>query len=493
MKKIFIPLMGMVLLLSACSLDVKMITPVPVTEAPQASTPSSSVPVEAVSTKVETPQPAAFTPTTPNPVFYGAYVTSDLADTRAHAQFPAGSKQIFAVWNFNNMHAGLTVKREWYLNDQLWLTREEPWDFTKYGASGIMQDISIHDFDAGLSSGKYKLSVSIDNIAQPIGKKIPEGSADGFLEFEILPVIEAVSPSGQLKVTSLLDRLVLTDGQGKQSNLVSAHEIVSAAWLDDQHLLFVDRDRSGQVSDLPMGIRDELLIIDINTRETLSLYKGDSPLGPMGGLYVSPNGKYVAGIEGSGFGDACSLDSKVIFFEVASDHKSAKTSRQDQFAGVPISTTGTVYPTIVGTWTSNTQYTVYLNETCSTDRALAGNYVFDVPGLSAAFQPIDQKPSNAGDLGLGRVHGRITDGNTGAPVVGAVVSCEQHSYASTALCSGTTTTNADGVFVFDKIFFHDTDTIKLIIKYPGYQPKEVTQTSFTTPDMEANAYMSYPP
>jgi hypothetical protein len=99
----------------------------------------------------------------------------------------------------------------------------------------------------------------------------------------------------------------------------------------------------------------------------------------------------------------------------------------------------------------------------------------------------------AGDLGWGKIHGRITDGDTGAPVIGAVVSCEHHSYTSPATCSGTTTTNADGMYVFDKIFFHDTDTIKLIIEFPGYQPQEITQAGFTMPDMEANTYMSYPP
>ena len=50
--------------------------------------------------------------------------------------FPAGTKQVYAVWNYMNMRAGMTVKREWYLNGQLWLTREEEWDFAKYGEHG---------------------------------------------------------------------------------------------------------------------------------------------------------------------------------------------------------------------------------------------------------------------------------------------------------------------------------------------------------------------
>lgn len=99
-------------------------------------------------------------------------------------------------------------------------------------------------------------------------------------------------------------------------------------------------------------------------------------------------------------------------------------------------------------------------------------------------------PPVPGDLGWGKIHGKIIDAFTGEPIAGAVVTCEHHSYTSPMTCSGTATTDEDGMYLFENVFFHDTDTIKLTVQAPGYRTQEITSTFFTMADMEVNLALS---
>src|SRR5574341_829211 len=76
----------------------------------------------------------------------------------------------------------------------------------------------------------------------------------------------------------------------------------------------------------------------------------------------------------------------------------------------------------------------------------------------------------AGGLGFGDVSGKVTDAATGVPVAGATVTCEHFSYTSKEAdhCNRSTTTDQDGTFRFEQIFFHDTDTITLTVEAAGY-------------------------
>ena len=492
MKKIFILLLIIVALTSGCSFNVDVMTPAPGQVA--ATMPPTNMiasPIATISATAELP-PVGFTPVSSDPVFYNASVSLDQSGMPARIAFPTGTKQVFAVWHYQNMRAGLTIKREWYLNGEPWLFREDLWDFEKYGAVGIMPDISIYDLDAGLPSGLYELRVYINNVIQPIGVNTP-GGPETFLIFEILReefTTDVAAPNSQWSAgVSFGNRVVIRDVTGTPTEIFAGHEIPYISWLpDSQHVLFVDRDRSQQQSGSPIGVRDELWIADVLSLEVHSLYKSETALGLRVGLYPSSNGKYIAGIEGSGFGDACFLDAQVIFFEIADDYKSAKPYKQDQFTGMPVPTDRTVYPTIAGEWQSNTQYNIYLNETCVTDRTSSGFYLFDIPTLTVTFQPIDARPLVTGDLGWGEIHGVVTDATTGNPIAGALVTCEHSSYTSThpAICSGAIETNLSGGYVFQRIFFHDTDTIKLTITATGYQPQEITQTAFTINDLTVN-------
>jgi hypothetical protein len=491
MKKIFVCLLIVVFLISGCSFNVDVITPIP----EQAdATPSATMiasPLPTISVTVEAP-PVGFTPVSSDPVFYNASVSLEQSGAPARIGFPTGTKQVFATWHYRNMRAGLTIKREWYLNGEPWLLREEPWDFEKYGAAGVMSDISIYDLDAGLPEGLYQLKVYINNVLQPIGVNTP-GGPETFMIFEILReelTTDVPAPNSQWSAgVSFGNRLVIRDVTGSPTEIFAGREISYVAWLpDSQHVLFVDRDRSGQVANLLVGVRDELWIADVLSREVISLYQSDTTLGSTGGLYPSPNGKYVAGISGSGFGDACFMDSQVIFFEMAGDYKSVKVIKQKQFSGVPRGADKVIYPVAVGTWESNTQYRVPLNGTCDTDPSLMGLYLFDIPSLKANQDTSGATPFKVGDLGWGEVHGVVTDAVTGKAIAGALVTCEHRSYTSiaSATCSGSMETGIPGVYIFERVFFHDTDTIKLTVSASGYQKFEYTQNFFSNNDLVAN-------
>ncbi|MFT3893374.1 MAG: carboxypeptidase-like regulatory domain-containing protein [Anaerolineales bacterium] len=75
----------------------------------------------------------------------------------------------------------------------------------------------------------------------------------------------------------------------------------------------------------------------------------------------------------------------------------------------------------------------------------------------------------------------MTDIATGQPIANATVTCQHYSYTAPEAdrCNRTTATDANGVFLFEKVFFHDTDTITLIVEAPGYEKMEVKSGGFT--------------
>ena len=113
----------------------------------------------------------------------------------------------------------------------------------------------------------------------------------------------------------------------------------------------------------------------------------------------------------------------------------------------------------------------------------------DVPSPEATLPPL------AGDLGFGNVTGIVTDGITGLPIADATVTCEHYSYTSNEAdrCNRTTTTDEKGVFLFEKVFFHDTDTIKLTVKASDYETTKVQQSFFTWNEWKVNISLKHVP
>ena len=100
-----------------------------------------------------------------------------------------------------------------------------------------------------------------------------------------------------------------------------------------------------------------------------------------------------------------------------------------------------------------------------------------------------------GDLGFGNVTGKVADAVTGLPIANATVTCEHYSYTSAEAdrCNRVTITDQDGVFLFEKIFFHDTDTIKLIVEALGYQSVEIKQAFFAWGEWNVNISLNHTP
>ena len=385
MKRLFIFLSVIVFLISGCSFDVHMVTPAPVETTPLPVTPIVFPSAAPVSISTDLPVPG-YTPDPGVSLFYGAHAVLDPTDPPGRSAFPVGTNRIYVVWNYQNMRQGLMVKREWYLDGKLWLMREEPWDFGKYGASGAMQDVSIFDLNVGLPTGVYQLQMYIDGLQQPIGADTMYGP-ELWLNFEVLPdgsVTEAASPDFKWNAVVLDgNRLIVRDTKGTPAEFFTGLEIPNFVWFpDSKHLLFVNRDRSSQSSGTNRGIRDQLWIADIARREIILLYESDTMLG-LTGFSISPYGNFVATSEGSGDGDACFVSLKMKFFELASDFQSIRVIDQGKFAGIPSIPDRSFYPDDAGTWQNNSEYLSPMEITCVVDESLAGNYVFDVANLKA--------------------------------------------------------------------------------------------------------------
>lgn len=388
MKKIIAFLMLTASLISGCSFNIQVFTPPPPVTATNTPTATQQIasPVATISATAE-PPPVGFTPTTSDPIFYAAYAASDSRSAVGQTAFPAGTKQVFTIWTYQNMHAGVNIKREWYRNGKPWLLREEPWDFEKYGEAGVIRDISIYEDEFSLPPGVYQLRIYIDNVIQPIGSLVKD-SPETWLNFEILPtesVIEAASPDSQWRAVILGGHLlILRDVNGTPTELFDATEIPYVAWFpDSQHILFVDRDRSAQLDATGRGIRDDLWIVEILGNETRLVYESDTELGIGSGFVISPYSPYIASTEGTGSGDACFVDTRLIFFEIAPDYRSVKAFKQEQFAGLPALPDSSVYPTEVGQWENENQYVVPLSVTCTLNKGLPGSYVFNMIQLTA--------------------------------------------------------------------------------------------------------------
>ena len=379
MRKLAALLMFIAFTGSACTFNVEVLTPEIITPTALSPTETTVTIPTFVPTVVVTPEISA-TPTQvlSTPQFSNARFTSDVSGNSYQNMFPARSRRVYAVWDYQNMRPGLMMRRDWYFNGVLWITREEEWDFSKYGANGTIKDISVFDLDVGLESGKYRLELYIDMQPQPVGEVTwPEFTiSDGGSEARV------TSPDGQWVADADDPRtLLLRDTSKSVRQLFSGKEITNLTWLpDSQHLIFVDRDRSEQQAPLKIGIRDDLWIVEIPSGESHLLYQNTVPFG---NLSFSPDNRYIASIEGSGFGDACFMDARLIFFELASDFRTARSIKQEKFTGISAPQDTVIYPVEDGSWQSETEYLVPLNGTCNFDQNLAGMYLFDLTELSA--------------------------------------------------------------------------------------------------------------
>jgi carboxypeptidase family protein len=112
--------------------------------------------------------------------------------------------------------------------------------------------------------------------------------------------------------------------------------------------------------------------------------------------------------------------------------------------------------------------------------------------ITSTSSPVESTTPIAGDLGFGKISGKVTEAVTDVSIAGATVTCKHFSYTSkeSDRCNRNTTTGSDGTFLFENVFFHDTDTITLIVEATGYQPASMKYASFTQPVLEADIQLS---
>ena len=308
----------------------------------------------------------------------------------SHSVFPYGTPAIFTIWSYRNMQAGLTIRSEWYLDGGRWMVQEEPWDYAKYGSDGFVTDFSVYDFDQGLEPGRYQLRLYIDDKEQSLG----HGGEFSSAFFEISAPIDIspqISPDfSQAAIVEPPGTLIIQDVASQdQIPLLAVDEISSLAWYPDgKYILFSVRDRSSQqMQDGSPGVMDELWVVNLETGES---YPFQDQYGQTTGTnlhdpYISPDGLYVAAIEGSGWADACYVDRQLWVKEIgfSGDRLQEVFSYyQLGFTITPAPENGEMYVERIIGWDSLTHLKVEFGWTCTPDNP-AGIYLLDISTLNA--------------------------------------------------------------------------------------------------------------
>ncbi len=373
-RRVLIILLTLALAALACSLPraVPMVSGTPPMAFPTAT------PGLVPTTPVQTPGsgPGA------EPSFGPVVLFSTMPDAQtARRIFPAGTEEVFAMWEYHNMREGLSVRREWYLDGALWLEREEPWDFARYGADGMVTDVSVYDRIEGLAPGQYELYLYIDGVPQ-YNEEIGQISFTIDAQYVVSP---ATSPDGAR--TALVQgggRLFIEEG-GARRELISTVQIHSLAWFpDSRHLIYTEADTS-EVQFGTVGIKYTLWVIDVETGEQHALNAGEAAYHYPA---VSPDGRYVAMYAGSGYGDACGVDLDLAFIRLDDDRQAVEVIRTDDFAGLPPAQTGSRYPfaqddlPAPGVWRGPAQFEMGFAWACA-DPDPAGVYLLDLAARSA--------------------------------------------------------------------------------------------------------------
>jgi hypothetical protein len=112
--------------------------------------------------------------------------------------------------------------------------------------------------------------------------------------------------------------------------------------------------------------------------------------------------------------------------------------------------------------------------------------------ITSASSPVESTAPIPGDLVFGEISGKVTDYATGVPIAGATVTCKHFSYTSkeSDRCNRSTTTDQDGSYLLEYVFFHDTDTITLIVEATGYKPASLKPASFMLAVLKADIQLS---
>jgi hypothetical protein len=238
------------------------------------------------------------------------------------------------------MKVGMVVRRVWEKDGELWAERSETWDLEKYGASGTRRDIHIFDLDYGLQPGRYTLSLDIDGVPQEFSEGIGTGEQQtttkaGFWIVKSDIQGPVTSPDKAYSIFVLWGgRISVEDPDGNFRDLIVTNEIASLTWFPDSfHLVYGDRDRTGQVSlDQDLGITHQLWILDIVTGER---HRIGSPEENYHHPVISPDGHFIGVLSGPTFQEDCQASPELVFLELDEDFQKTATYPLSAFSGLP--------------------------------------------------------------------------------------------------------------------------------------------------------------
>lgn len=317
----------------ACgTFDVLILTPTPNIMTP--SSKKQEVEEQVISSNSPSPFPSQENLFDEKPGFSDTVFFSYEPDTkRTQRVFPRGTKQVFAIWNYYNMREGILVKQVWYRNSEEWFTQENTWDFKRYGEKGTISDVTLYDLEKGLGEGIYWLRLFIDGIEQtsPFSH---EKSSFRVINTNVIIAPEP-SPENGISIHLLDPRTILIQLQGNTQKTISTPlEIASINLFPDyQHILVSQRDRSNQnLEASPSGIRDELWITDIETGIRIRISTPEENLHLPS---ISPDGRFIVTISGTGQLKACQADLSIAIIELDDNYNRVSIQYLENFSGLP--------------------------------------------------------------------------------------------------------------------------------------------------------------
>jgi hypothetical protein len=363
-----------------------LITAVPTstTDAAAGSTPSAAPTTAPQPTQGPGDNPSFVpTPDTDDPVFYGPIqYTNDPNSVIGFNTIGHGVKQMWAIWHYANMREGLTVRRVWTKDGEVWIEKEEAWDFAKYGASGIVRDISIYDLDNGLESGTYLLTLYIDGVEQTLAQS---GDFDGFSIAEAEAAADDQEYPGKdgrkAVLTDNATTLMIVEANGQENALTVEDEIVTVQWFPDGvHILYVTLDRSMASQGPTFDWKWQIYIGDTSTFDRWLISGDDTQLHDPA---ISPDGSVIAVITGSGYGDAGIVDQGLAFIYLNTSYQpSGDPVSAREFDGIPADSGGVVYPVqsdsqpLPGVWVGPFEFHALMAKTWQMEDFEDGIYAF---------------------------------------------------------------------------------------------------------------------
>jgi hypothetical protein len=157
--------------------------------------------------------------------------------------------------------------------------------------------------------------------------------------------------------------------------------VVDFDWLPDgERVVYTLADETDRIENLPIGIKYSTWIAWSDGSDPRKLADD------VHDVRVSPDGRMIVALQGSGWYDACLVDQQLVFLWFASDLTSAELIDIEGFEGYPhIGPDQSFYPhseagqieSSTVTWVSSRMAFGNFDITCTPDRSAAGRYVID--------------------------------------------------------------------------------------------------------------------